>query len=78
MVDELSLGLAPGAVVRLTAALKEFQQQAGIGLILVEQNVSAAMELADRVYVLEAGRVENSGRPSELDEETLLTTTLGG
>jgi branched-chain amino acid transport system permease protein len=78
MVDELSLGLAPGAIVRLTAALKEFQQQAGIGLILVEQNVSAAMELADRVYVLEAGRVESSGRPSELDEETLLMTALGG
>jgi branched-chain amino acid transport system permease protein len=78
LVDELSLGLAPGAVLRLTAALKEFQQEAGIGLILVEQNVSAAMELADRVYVLEAGRVERSGRPSELDEETLLMTTLGG
>jgi branched-chain amino acid transport system permease protein len=78
LVDELSLGLAPGAIVRLTSALKEFQLQTGIGLILVEQNVSVAMELADRLYVLEAGRVESAGRPSELDEETVIATTLGG
>jgi branched-chain amino acid transport system permease protein len=78
LVDELSLGLAPGAIVRLTAALKQFQQQTGIGLILVEQNVSAAMELADRVYVLEAGKVEVIGRPSELGEDILISTALGG
>jgi ABC-type branched-subunit amino acid transport system ATPase component len=36
------------------------------------------MELADRIYILEAGRVERTGRPSELSEETLLATTLGG
>jgi ABC-type branched-subunit amino acid transport system ATPase component/ABC-type branched-subunit amino acid transport system permease subunit len=78
LVDELSLGLAPGAVLRLTAALRQFQQDTGVGLILVEQNVAAAMELADRIYILEAGRVERTGRPSELSEETLLATTLGG
>jgi branched-chain amino acid transport system permease protein len=78
LVDELSLGLAPGAILRLTAALRQFQQDTGVGLILVEQNVAAAMELADRVYILEAGRVERTGRPSELSEETLLATTLGG
>jgi ABC-type branched-subunit amino acid transport system ATPase component/ABC-type branched-subunit amino acid transport system permease subunit len=78
LVDELSLGLAPGAVLRLTEALRQFQQETRVGLILVEQNVAAAMELADRVYILEAGRVERAGRPSELSEETLLATTLGG
>jgi ABC-type branched-subunit amino acid transport system ATPase component len=44
----------------------------------VEQNVSAAMELADRLYILEAGRVERVGRPSELSEATLMTSALGG
>jgi branched-chain amino acid transport system permease protein len=78
LVDELSLGLAPGAILRLTTALQQFQRDTGVGLVLVEQNVAAAMELADRVYILEAGRVERTGHPSELSEEALLATTLGG
>jgi ABC-type branched-subunit amino acid transport system ATPase component/ABC-type branched-subunit amino acid transport system permease subunit len=78
LVDELSLGLAPAAIARLTAALKEYQKRTGVAILLVEQNVSAAMELADRIYILEAGRVERVGRPSELSEETLTASALGG
>jgi branched-chain amino acid transport system permease protein len=78
LVDELSLGLAPAAIARLTAALKEYQKRTGVAILLVEQNVSAAMELADRLYILEAGRVEAVGRPSELSEATLMTSALGG
>lgn len=78
LVDELSLGLAPAAIARLTAALKEYQKRTGVAILLVEQNVSAAMELADRLYILEAGRVERAGRTSELSEATLMTSALGG
>ncbi len=78
LVDELSLGLAPAAIARLTAALKEYQKRTGVAILLVEQNVSAAMELADRIYILEAGRVERVGRPSELSEATLMSSALGG
>jgi branched-chain amino acid transport system ATP-binding protein len=78
LVDELSLGLAPAAIARLTAALKEYQKRTGVAILLVEQNVSAAMELADRLYILEAGRVERTGRTSELSEATLMTSALGG
>ena len=78
LVDELSLGLAPAAIARLTAALKEYQKRTGVAILLVEQNVSAAMELADRIYILEAGRVERTGRPSELSEATLMSSALGG
>jgi ABC-type branched-subunit amino acid transport system ATPase component len=77
LVDELSLGLAPGAISNLTTALKEYQERTGIAVLLVEQNVSVAMDLADSVYVLEAGHVEMAGSPSELSEEMLMTTALG-
>ena len=78
LVDEMSLGLAPAAIARLTGALKEYQKRTGVAVLLVEQNVSAAMDLADRLYILEAGHVEREGRSSELSEETLITSALGG
>jgi ABC-type branched-subunit amino acid transport system ATPase component/ABC-type branched-subunit amino acid transport system permease subunit len=78
LVDELSLGLAPGAISKLSASLKEYQERTGIAVLLVEQNVSVAIELADRIYVLEAGHVEVSGPASEMSEQTLMSATLGG
>jgi branched-chain amino acid transport system permease protein len=78
LVDELSLGLSPVAIKAVIEALKRFKESTNVSILLVEQNVSAAMELADRVYVLEAGQVEVSGLTSELSDETLISATLGG
>ncbi len=65
MIDELSLGLAPLIVERLSNALLNINR-AGISILLVEQDVATAFELAGRGFVLEAGRVTLSGPTSEL------------
>jgi branched-chain amino acid transport system ATP-binding protein len=65
MIDELSLGLAPLIVERLSSALLNVNR-AGISILLVEQDVATAFELAGRGFVLEAGRVTLSGPTSEL------------
>jgi len=65
MIDELSLGLAPRLVERLGEALREINR-AGISILLVEQDVMTAFELARRGFVLDAGRVTLHGPTSEL------------
>jgi len=65
MIDELSLGLAPLVVERLSEALLQVNQS-GISILLVEQDVMTAFELARRGFVLESGRVTLSGPTSEL------------
>lgn len=66
MVDELSLGLAPVVVDSLFAALLRVKQQGDATLFLVEQDVQMALEIADRGYVLETGRIVMSGPAADL------------
>jgi branched-chain amino acid transport system ATP-binding protein len=56
MIDELSLGLSPRLVEELCAALVTINQS-GVTILLVEQDVLTALELADRGYVLDSGRI---------------------
>jgi branched-chain amino acid transport system ATP-binding protein len=65
MIDELSLGLAPRLVERLGESLLEIHR-AGIAILLVEQDVALAFELAGRGFVLDSGRVVLSGPSAEL------------
>jgi branched-chain amino acid transport system ATP-binding protein len=65
LVDELSLGLAPRAVEMLVESLREINRQ-GVAILLVEQDVMNALELADRAFVMDRGRVTLSGRAAEL------------
>jgi branched-chain amino acid transport system ATP-binding protein len=65
MLDEPSLGIAPRLVRSIMDALAEINR-AGVGVLLVEQNVHAALGLAHRAYVLESGRVALQGRAAEL------------
>lgn len=60
LADELSLGLAPIMVKRLLAAITQAASE-GVGVLLVEQQVRQALKVADRVYVLQRGRVTFSG-----------------
>jgi len=68
MLDEPSLGLAPKLVQRVMDTLRRLHEE-GLTILLVEQNVRYALELADRGYVLETGRVVMEGGGKELLED---------
>jgi branched-chain amino acid transport system ATP-binding protein len=68
MVDELSLGLAPVVVDRLAATLARINAEDGITMLLVEQDVELAFDLAASAYVLETGRIVASGPSAVLRE----------
>jgi branched-chain amino acid transport system ATP-binding protein len=60
LLDEPSLGLAPLMVERIFGTIAELKRQ-GLTILLVEQNVHQALDVADRAYVLETGRVTLDG-----------------
>lgn len=68
LIDELSLGLAPKAVELLAESLIEINKQ-GISILLVEQDVMTAFELASIGYVLESGRVRMHGETRVLSQD---------
>ena len=68
MIDELSLGLAPRVVERIAEVLREINGS-GLTILLVEQDVFTAFELADHAYVLETGRISVAGATSVLADD---------
>jgi branched-chain amino acid transport system ATP-binding protein len=66
LLDELSLGLAPIIVRRLLQAVRTASKERGVGVLLVEQHVRQALEVADRVYVMQRGRIALSGSAQEV------------
>ena len=68
MIDELSLGLAPRLVERLSEALIEINR-GGIAILLVEQDVLTAFELARHAFVVETGRVTTRGTTAALAQD---------
>jgi branched-chain amino acid transport system ATP-binding protein len=65
MLDEPSLGLAPLLVDEVLATVRRLKEE-GITILLVEQNVREALELADRGYVMQTGRIVEEGKGTEL------------
>ena len=65
LLDEPSLGLAPAIVLELFRIIREVNAR-GVAVLLVEQNVAAALEIAHRAYVLEEGRIVAEGEPRAL------------
>jgi branched-chain amino acid transport system ATP-binding protein len=65
IIDELSLGLAPVVVYQLLTTLKRLKE-AGLTILLVEQNVHLALALSDYAYVVAEGRIFMEGLPKEL------------
>ena len=65
LLDEPSLGLAPVIVTDMLAAIRRIHAE-GMAVLLVEQNVAMAMQLADRACVLEEGRIVAEGTPEHL------------
>jgi len=66
LADELSLGLAPIIVTNLLQAVRAAAQERGVGVLLVEQHVRQALKFADRVYLMERGRIALSGTSAEV------------
>jgi branched-chain amino acid transport system ATP-binding protein len=65
MLDEPSIGLAPNLVERMFDQLQALSREHGLPTILVEQNVAAAMRVADRVMILNNGAVVFNGTPED-------------
>src|SRR5579884_195228 len=76
LLDEISMGLAPMIVAQLFDEVKAMAA-AGVTILLVEQYVNAALELADYVYVLDKGRMVDVGEPADLQEDGVLASYLG-
>jgi branched-chain amino acid transport system ATP-binding protein len=68
LVDEPSLGLAPHLVTDVFNSLQKLQE-AGVTILLVEQRVNATLEITDRAYVLEHGKVVMEGPSGELMQD---------
>ena len=66
VVDEMSLGLAPVVVERLVPVLRTVAESFGTGVLVVEQHVAVALEVAERAYVLAQGRLVLEGRTADL------------
>ncbi|MGA2828496.1 MAG: ABC transporter ATP-binding protein [Streptosporangiaceae bacterium] len=79
LVDEMSLGLAPVIVERLTPILHRAADEMGASVLFAEQHVALALEISDRAYVLTHGRIRLEGAAAELRErrELLAASYLG-
>jgi branched-chain amino acid transport system ATP-binding protein len=71
LLDEPSLGLAPLIVERIFEVIRELHTR-GITILLVEQTVHQALNVADRAYVLETGQIALQGTPAELKQNALV------
>ena len=78
MLDEPSLGLSPTLVDSMFEIIEQLRRE-GVTILLVEQNVTRALEIADRAYLLTTGKLTASGTPQELRASIDLTAAyLGG
>jgi branched-chain amino acid transport system ATP-binding protein len=79
LLDEPSLGLAPQMTERIMRILGDLRQATGLSIVLVEQNARAALDLADRGYLLSGGRVVLEGSSADLKQDrTIQQIYLGG
>ncbi|HMC38375.1 MAG TPA: ABC transporter ATP-binding protein [Acidimicrobiales bacterium] len=75
VLDEVSMGLAPKVVDQIYAGLRRLTE-AGLSLLLVEQYVGRALEMADHVVLLDRGQVSYSGPAASVDESTIVSSYL--
>ena len=77
LLDEPSLGLAPIIVREIYNVIKKINE-AGITILLVEQNINMAMKVANYAYVMETGGLRTQGKPEEvMGKEDIMKAYLG-
>ena len=78
LLDEPSFGLAPLIVQELFDILRTLNREESVSILLVEQNASLALDLADQAYLIETGRLVIKGKAREIrDDETVRRSYLG-
>jgi branched-chain amino acid transport system ATP-binding protein len=78
MFDEPSLGLAPLLVRGIFAIITTISRDSGAAVLLVEQNATAALDISQRAYVLETGRLAMSGNSAELRQHDAIRRSYLG
>jgi len=76
LCDEISLGLAPVVINDIYAAIPKIKQS-GAAIVVVEQDITRALAVADRVYCLMEGRVTLTGRPSDMSRDAIHAAYFG-
>lgn len=78
MFDEPSLGLAPILVTQVFDKIRQLHSEEGLTILLVEQNLKKAFEVADRGYVIEVGKMKTQGTSTELlNDDSIREAYLG-
>jgi branched-chain amino acid transport system ATP-binding protein len=77
LLDEPSLGLSPIMVEQLGTTITSIRNDLGVSIMLVEQNAGLALELTDRVYVMQTGRIVLAGSTADVPLEEVRRAYLG-
>ena len=78
-LDEPAAGMNPQETAELTALIKQIQQQFNITILLIEHDMSLVMNVTERIYVLEYGRLIAHGTPDEIkNNKRVIEAYLGG
>lgn len=78
LLDEPSMGLSPVMAQTIFSALKTINGDQGVALLLVEQNITRALEVAQQGYILERGTIATSGPSGSLSTQAIKSAYLGG
>ena len=78
LLDEPTLGLAPIVVKEVFQKVHEINERLGTGVCVVEHNIKGVLDIADRAYVLDKGRVVHDGTPRSVRESDVLTEVFLG
>ncbi len=78
LVDEPTIGLAPKVCLDIAAALNRLNQEFGLTIVIAEQNANFTLSMAEKIILLEAGRVIRQGTREELQEEHVIRESYFG
>ena len=77
LIDEITEGLQPSVIERLAAILRSERERSGTAMLLVEQNVSFALSVADRYLLLKRGEIVNAARVDSNQAAQHIAADLG-